>query len=90
MNGRPTDELCSGYEALRAAATGSAPTETPRGLALLLAQGLPAWIRAWSPLPSAAPIEPGGERLMTTGAGRDVVRVLTEMALGARRVVSAP
>jgi hypothetical protein len=90
VSGRPADELCSGYEALRAAATGWASSETPRGLALLVAQGLPAWIRAWNPLAPSAPSDPAGERPVVSGAGRDVVRVLTEMALGARHLVSVP
>ena len=85
MSGRPPDELCAGYEALRAAATGGPLTETPRGFALLLAQGLAAWMRVVRPLPPAPPIAPAGARPMAAAAGQEVVRVLTEMALGSRR-----
>lgn len=90
MSGRPADELCVGYEALRAAATGQAVCDTPRGLTLMLSQGLPAWMRAWAPLPPAAPVAPAGQRPVAAGVGAEVVRVLTEMALGgrARLVVS--
>jgi hypothetical protein len=84
MSGRPADELCAGYEALRAAATGQMVCEMPRGLTLMLSQGLPAWMRAWTPLPPARPIVTAGQRPVATGVGADVVRLLTEMALGCR------
>jgi len=87
MSGQSADELCAGYEALRAVATGAAVSESPRGLALLLAQGLPAWMQAWSPLPPAAPGAAARERPPAAGLGTEVVRLLTEMALGRR---SAP
>lgn len=88
----PPDGLAAGYEALRAEAVGSLPSESPRGRALVLGQGLPAWIRAWAAPPAAAPPPPcaacpGG----ISGLAADVVRLLTEMALGARpALVSAP
>lgn len=90
MSARPAGELCSGYEALRAAAAGSVVSETPRGLALFIEQGLPAWMRAWSALLPAPPIVPVGERPVASGLGADVVRVLTEMALGCRTTLAAP
>ena len=90
MSARPAGELCSGYEALRAAAAGSVVSETPRGLALFIEQGLPAWMRAWSALSPAPPIVPVGERPVASGLGADVVRVLTEMALGCRTTLAAP
>jgi len=89
MSARPSDELSAGYEALRAAAIGSLVSDTPRGLALLLAQGLPAWTRAFSPLPPASPIAPSGERPVASGLGGEVVRVLTEMALGRRALAAS-
>lgn len=79
------DGLAAGYEALRAEAVGSLPSDAPRGRALVLGQGLPAWIGAWAapaaaaPLPPCAPC-PGG----IGGLTAEVVRLLTEMALGAR------
>jgi hypothetical protein len=85
MSGRPPDELCAGYEALRAAATGGVLSETPRGFALLLAQGLAAWMQVVRPLPPALPIAPAGSRPVAAVAGQEMVRVLTEMALGSRR-----
>ena len=89
MSGRPADELCAGYETLRATATGSPICDTPRGLALFLAQGLPAWMRAWAPLPSPAPMVPAAERSMVPGVGGEVVLLLTEMALACRTNVAA-
>lgn len=88
MSGRLPDELCTGYEALRAAATGGSLSETPRGLALLLAQGMAAWMRVVCPLPQALPIAPGGARPLAAAAGQEVVRILTEMALGSRRTLA--
>lgn len=84
MNGRGSDELAAGYEALRAEAVGSLTSDTPRGLALFLAQGLPAWIRASVPPPAPRPVVPAGERSVAPGLAAEVVRVLTEMALGCR------
>jgi hypothetical protein len=89
MSSPLTDELCAGYESLRAAAAGSAVCDTPRGLALLLAQGLPAWMRAWSPLPPPAPIARSDERPLAPGTGGELVRVLTEMALGCHSTLAA-
>jgi hypothetical protein len=81
----PPGGLAAGYEALRAEATGGLPSDTPRGRALVLGQGLPAWIRAWAAPPPAAPPPPcapcpGG----TGGLAAEVVRLLAEMALGSR------
>jgi len=86
---RPAGELCAGYEALRATAAGSMVSETPRGLALFLAQGMPAWMRAFCALAPAPPIVPVGERPVASGLGADVVRVLTEMVLGCRTTLAA-
>lgn len=81
MTGRSVAELSSGYEVMRATATGSALSGAPRGLAVFLAQGLAAWIGAWTPLPSAPPVFSGHERPPGAGLGQEVVRLLTEMAL---------
>ena len=85
MSARPAGELCAGYEALRAAAD-SVVSDTPRGLALFLAQGLPAWMRVFCAL---APIVSVGECPVASGVGADVVRVLTEMVLGCRTTLAA-
>ena len=88
MSARPAGELCAGYEALRAAAD-SVVSDTPRGLALFLSQGLPAWMRAFCALVPAPPIVPVDERPVVPGLGADVVRVLTEMVLGCRTTLAA-
>jgi hypothetical protein len=91
-HGRPPEELSIGYEALRAQAIGQFPTETPRGLALLLTQGTPAWIRAWpaqSP-PAPRPTVTRGERTLAPGLGAEVVRLLTEMAVACRGRLAIP
>jgi hypothetical protein len=90
MSARPADELCAGYEALRATGAGSVvSSETPRGLALFLAQGLPAWMRAFCALAPAPSIVPVAERPVAPGLGADLVRVLTEMVLGCRPTLAA-
>jgi hypothetical protein len=81
--GRP-DEMARGYEALRAQATGELLAVMPRGLALFLAAGFPAWMMAWAPLTPSAPA-PRGDREVRASLGGEVVQLLTEMALGCRR-----
>ncbi|MDA8075515.1 MAG: hypothetical protein M0Z40_09840 [Actinomycetota bacterium] len=81
MTGRSVVELCAGYEIMRATATGSSLLEAPRNLALFLAEGLAAWIGAWSPLPPAPPVFSGRERPLAAGFGQEVVCLITEMAL---------
>ncbi len=82
-----TDELALAYEALRAQAMGEIPPMTPRGLALFLSGGFPAWMKAWTPLaplpPAPTPVR--SEREMLAGAGVEVVRLLAEMVLGCQR-----
>ncbi len=80
-------ELVQSYESLRAQATGQIPTSTPRGLALLLSSGMPAWMAACAPVMS--PATPAASSSAPTsplvGLGADLVRLLTEMALGGLR-----
>lgn len=80
-------ELTLGYEALRAQATGGVPTSTPRGLALFLTAGCPAWMNAWKRPATPAPATPitAPHHLKRGGLGGEVVQVLTEMALGCQR-----
>lgn len=81
----PPDGMAAGYEALRAEATGGLSSAAPRGRALVLGQGLPAWIRAWAAPPAPAAPPPCAPWRSGDGAlGADVVRLLAEMALGAR------
>src|SRR5215467_11963260 len=55
------DEMKRSYEALRAQASGALPAVTPRGLALFLTAGFPAWMKAWTPPASKTPA-PRGDR----------------------------
>ena len=84
MRERP-DEMQRGYEALRAQATGELPALMPRGLALFLAAGFPAWMKAWAPLTPPTTPTPQGDRQVRVSLGGEVVQLLTEMALGCRR-----
>jgi len=84
----PAAELEQAYEALRAQATGQLAAVTPRGLALFLAGGLAAWLVVWArPAPAPAPPTPTTDapRLVLAGLSLELVRVLTEMALGGQR-----
>jgi hypothetical protein len=82
-----SDALVHAYEALRAQAIGEMPSATPRGFALVLAAGLPAWMAAWAPLTSPAPPAPKrrDDRRVPVCLGGDVAQLLTEMALGCQR-----
>lgn len=84
---RPTGDLTLAYEALRAQATGGLPPSTPRGLALFVAAGCPAWMYAWQPHAVAVPMTPGVLKPAESPAGSraEVVQVLTEMALGCQK-----
>lgn len=78
-------DLLQAYEGLRAHALGRLPAGTPRGLALLLDGGMPAWMSAWARLaPCPIPPAPVGasNRPPLDALGGELVRVLTEMALG--------
>ena len=79
-------ELAPAYEALRAHATGQCPTIAPRGLAVLLRGGVPAWITAWEPVAVQSPT-PGATytALPLGGRAEELVSMLTEMALGSLR-----
>jgi hypothetical protein len=79
-------DLTLAYEALRGQATGELPSSTPRGLALFVAAGCPSWMYAWQPLVTA-PRHPVVANLVDPPAGKhaEVVRVLTEMALGCQK-----
>ncbi len=80
-------ELVQSYESLRAQATGQVPTTMPRGLALLLSSGLSAWMAACAPVsPPVSPLAgPGVQARALAGRSVELVRVLTEMALGGLR-----
>ncbi len=78
------EDLAPAYEALRAQATGQLPATTPRGLALCLRAGLPAWMKAWTPSASrpAASVRDASTLVHAPG---EVVRLLTEMALACQQ-----
>jgi hypothetical protein len=81
-------DLTLAYEALRAQATGELPAVTPRGLAVFLEAGFPDWMKAWTPLAPAVAKTPAAaphHREPAFGLGGEVVRLLTEMALGCQR-----
>ena len=90
----PLEGARQDYESLRRSALngGSGPREL--GLALLMRQGMAAWIRAWSacasvPRPTRSPI--GGESLtLPEGVRGDVTQLLVTMALGASRREARP
>ena len=78
-------DLLQAYEGLRAHALGQLPAGTLRGLALFLDRGMPAWMNAWAQLaPFPTPPVPTGasDRPPLDALGGELVRVLTEMALG--------
>lgn len=83
----PSGVLTLAYEALRADATGPLPATTPRGLALFLTAGCPAWIRTWKPWAATVPRIPAvaHDRATSVGLDGEVVQVLTEMALRCHR-----
>ncbi|MGH9107628.1 MAG: hypothetical protein ACRDZX_17720 [Acidimicrobiales bacterium] len=78
-------DLARGYEALRAQALGELPALTPRGRAVLMSAGLPAWMGALPP-PSRprAPVTPGAEPVPQNGQGGELVRLLAEMLLASQ------
>ena len=83
-----TAELAQAYGALRAQAVGQTPMVTPRGLALLRRAGLAAWMPACAPLRAPAPAahpRAGGPRTPRVALNPELVRILTEMALGSQR-----
>ena len=85
------NNLCKHYEELRSQVTGEySSIATPRGLALLLRCGLPAWISAWTDcLPVISSIAPsslpdnGNERLDSLHS--EVAVLLVSMALQAQK-----
>ena len=76
-------QLTLGYEALRAQATGELPAATPRGLAVFLAEGFPAWIGTWKTLVMNGPRAASASRNQhpAVGVRSEMVQLLAEMAL---------
>jgi hypothetical protein len=74
------DDLAGRYEALRSAAFGEGVGRAGLGGALVMAQGVAAWMRGWR---ACAPVAPPPTSPGRTGAGppAEVVGVLAAMAL---------
>jgi len=75
-------ELAQGYEALRAEALGLAPVARPRGRAVLIGSGLPAWMIALAPLaPASRPVRAPCHARDGRSHGRDgeLVQLLAAM-----------
>lgn len=81
-----TSEHAARYEALRCRALDPHRALAARdGLAVLLREGVAAWMQAWSRLPAPAvqAAQDGRERPpLPDGTSAEVVRVLAAMALG--------
>lgn len=82
------DGLAERYEEVRAYAVGAVPGAAPRGLALLMRRGVPAWVGAWASCAPACSLRvgPGSGGLGTTGARTqaELVMALVTMALSCR------
>jgi hypothetical protein len=73
------------YEELRSAALGVATAAASgRGLALLMRQGMAAWMRAWASCvaPRPSPVEPG-KQAKPPAVCPELVTVLAQMAMAA-------
>lgn len=87
MRSLPVADIARAYEAVRAQATGGPTQDGPRGLALILDVGLAAWIRTWSSFirSEVAAMPPARSISAVDPESAELARVLTEMALAARR-----
>lgn len=74
------------YEELRRNAVERHGPFVRNGLAVMLRQGLAAWMQEWSRMPAPLPRPSGEERLtpcpLPAGTGAEVINVLAAMALG--------
>ena len=82
----PAADHATLYEALRQRALERVPPLTRHGLTVVLRQGLPAWMDAWSTvLTGSAPAVPAPTSQpgpVADAMGADVVHLLTAMTLG--------
>lgn len=82
-------ELVDRYEEMRAYVAGSEPGPVPRGLALLVRYGVPAWAEAClaCPPPPALPVGSwaGGRGVAPASVQAELVMALAGMALSCRR-----
>lgn len=90
---RTAPEFRARYEALRRhAVMRDSPPEPRDGLAVLLREGIPAWLAAWSRVPAPVPTARVECRspVLPDGVSADVIRVLAAMALGHLQEVRRP
>lgn len=71
---------------------GEVTAAAPRGLALFLRWGFPAWLGSWErtsppPAPSSAAFSPRRLELLPLGLHAEAAVLLANMALGSRREV---
>ena len=86
-------EHTSRYEALRNHALQRDVSVTRHGLAVLLRQGVAAWMEAWSKMPPPSP-QPAKDESprpcpLPDGSSAEVVRILAAMTLGYMQEVCA-
>lgn len=85
----PAADLEHGYEALRAQAVGEIPNLAPRGLAVFLRRGMPAWMCACPPRTRpATSTRPTGDvtaGLGLAGVSGELVRLLAAMVVSSQR-----
>jgi len=88
-----TSECAIRYEELRNQATERHAPVVRHGLAVLLRQGMAAWMDAWSKVPTPPPRSAKDNRSkpcpVPDGSGAEVVHVLAAMALGHLQEVDA-
>lgn len=92
-NEQTAPEHTSRYEALRNHALQRDASVARHGLAVLLRQGVAAWMEAWSKMPSPSP-QPAKDESprpcpLPEGSSAEVVRVLAAMTLGYMQEVCA-
>ncbi len=92
-SGQSQSEHAARYEALRCHAIERQSPVARYGLAVLLRQGVAAWIGAWSKVPAAPPRSAQDESPRPSplphGSSAEVVRVLAAMTLGHMQEVYA-
>lgn len=84
----PASQLVARYEELRSQAMGASGPGL--GLALLLRQGMRAWLEAWSdctlPTPAERPLESGGDEVVPVQLRAEIAIVLAGMAMSSTEV----
>jgi hypothetical protein len=81
----PATDIVESYEALRAHALGTSRTSSPRGLAVLLRRGLPAFMYACAPTSQPVPKVLAGHARDEPNLGSELVALLSEMVLSVEK-----